>query len=91
MSIIKYDLQSKHSLIGSGQVNQQTQKPSPIVDHLWKQNQCLRHKTKGVVEGPTQWRDQRVERWHDKRMRKEGCNLGNKKLITVRLAEQGKL
>ena len=45
----------------------------------------------GEVEGPTKWRDRRVERWHDKRMRKEGCNLGNKKLITVRLAKQGKL
>ena len=43
------------------------------------------------VEGLTKWRDRRVERWHDKRMRKEGCNLGNKKLITMRLAEQGKL
>ena len=49
------------------------------------------HKTKGEAEGPTKWQDQRVERWHDKRMKKEGCNLGNKKLITVRLAEQGKL
>jgi hypothetical protein len=51
----------------------------------------LRHKTKGEVEGPKKWQDQRVERWHNKRMRKEECNLGNKKLITVRLAEQGKL
>ena len=45
----------------------------------------------GEAEGPTKWQDRRVERWHDKRMRKEGCNLGNKKHITVRLAEQGKL
>jgi uncharacterized protein YdaU (DUF1376 family) len=91
MSIIKYDLQSKHLLIKSRQVNQQTQKPSPTGDHLWKQNQGLRHKTKREVEGPTKWRDRRVKRWHDRRMRKEGCNLGNKKLITVRLAEHGKL
>ena len=45
----------------------------------------------GEVEGPTKCQDRRVERWHDKRMRNEGCNLGNKKLITVRLAEQEKL
>ena len=50
-----------------------------------------RHETKGEAECPTKCRDQRVERWHNKRMRKEGCNIGNKKLITVRLAEQGKL
>ena len=55
------------------------------------ENKSLRHKTKGEVEGPTKWQDRRVERWHDKRMRKEWCNLGNKKLITIRLAEQGKL
>jgi hypothetical protein len=30
-------------------------------------------------------------KWHEKRMRKEWYNLGNKKLITMRLAEQGKL
>ena len=34
------------------------------------------------VEGPTKWQDQRrIERWHDKRMRKKGCNLGDKKLM----------
>jgi hypothetical protein len=31
------------------------------------------------AEGPTKWQDRRVERWNDKRMRKKGCNLGNKK------------
>ena len=51
----------------------------------------LRHKTKGEAEGLVKWRDRRVERWHDQRRRKEGCNLGNKKLIIMRPAEQGKL
>jgi len=32
------------------------------------------------AKGPTKWQDQRVERWHDKKMRKKGCNLENKKL-----------
>ena len=36
-------------------------------------------------------KDQRAEKWHDKRMRKKECNFGDKKLITVRPAEQGKL
>ena len=39
------------------------------------------HKTMSAAKGPTKWRDWRVERWHDKRMRKEGCNLGNKKFM----------
>jgi hypothetical protein len=26
-------------------------------------------------------KDQRGERWHDKRIRKKGCNLGDKKLM----------
>ena len=36
-------------------------------------------------------KDQRAEKWHDKRMRKKGCNLGDKRFITMRPAEQGKL
>ena len=40
-----------------------------------------RHKTMSKAEGPTKWQDRRVERWHDKRMRKKGCNLGDKKLM----------
>jgi hypothetical protein len=64
---------------------------SPHQQDIICENKSLRHKTKGEVEGPTKWQDQRVERWHDKMMRKEWCNLGNKKLITMRLAEQGKL
>jgi hypothetical protein len=28
-------------------------------------------------------KDQRVERWHDKRMRKKGYNLGDKKLMNT--------
>ena len=55
------------------------------------EKKSLRHKTKGEVKGQKKWRDRGIERWHDKRMRKEGCNLGNKKLITVRLAKQEKL
>ena len=46
------------------------------------------------AEGPTRCQDQRAKRWHNKRMRKKWCNLGNKKLMNtqaVRLAEQGKL
>ena len=46
------------------------------------------------AEGPTTCQDQRAKRWHNKRMRKKGCNLGNKKLMNteaVRLIEQGKL
>ena len=31
------------------------------------------------AEGPTKWQDRRAERWHDKRMREKGYNLGNKK------------
>ena len=64
---------------------------SPHQQEIICENKSLRHKTKGEAKGPTKWQDRRVERWHDKRMRKEGCSLGNKKLITVRLAEQGKL
>ena len=30
----------------------------------------------GEAEGQTKWQDQRAERWHDKRIRKKGCNLG---------------
>ena len=46
------------------------------------------------AKGPTRCQDQRAKRWHDKRMRKKGCNLRYKKLMNtqaVRLAEQGKL
>ena len=46
------------------------------------------------AEGPTRCQDQRAKRWHNKRMRKKGCNLGNKNLMNTqaaRLAEQGKL
>ena len=31
--------------------------------------------------GPTNVKDQRAKRWHDKRMRKKGYNLGDKKLM----------
>ena len=64
---------------------------SPHQQVIICENKSLRNKTKGEAEGPTKWQDRRVERWHDKMMRKEGCNLGNKNLITVRLAEQEKL
>ena len=53
MSVIKHDLQLKHSLIGSGQTNEQIQKASPTGDYLWKKNQGLRHKTMSEAEGPT--------------------------------------
>jgi len=46
------------------------------------------------AEGPTRCQDQGAKRWHNKRMRKKGCNLANKKLMNTkatRLAEQGKL
>ena len=33
------------------------------------------------AEGPTKWQDQRAERLHDKKMRKKGCNLGDKILM----------
>ena len=61
---------------------------SPHQQEIICENKSLRHKTKGEAEGPTKWQDRIVERWHEKRMRKEGCNLGNKKLITVRLADK---
>ena len=45
-------------------------------------------------EGTTRCQDQRAKRWHNKRMRKKGYNLENKKLMNTqaaRLAEQEKL
>ena len=40
------------------------------------------------AEGPTRCQDQRAKRWHNKRMRKKGCNLGNKKLMNTQAARQ---
>ena len=54
---------------------------SPHQQEIICENKSMRHKTMGEVESPTKWRDRRVERWHDKRMRKDGCNLGNKKIM----------
>ena len=64
---------------------------SPHQQEIICENKSLRYKTKGEAEVPVKREDRRIERLHDKGMRKEGCNLGNKKLIIVRLAEQGKL
>jgi hypothetical protein len=30
------------------------------------------------AKGPTKCQDQRAKRWHDKRMRKKECNIGDK-------------
>jgi hypothetical protein len=38
-------------------------------------NHGFRHKIMSGAE------DQRAKRWHDKRMRKKGCNLGDKMLM----------
>ena len=41
-----------------------------------------RHKTMSEEKGLIRCsKNQRAERWHDKRMRKQGCNLGDKKLM----------
>ena len=54
---------------------------SPHQQEIICENKLLRHKTNGEAEGSTKWQDRRVKRWHNKRTRKEGCNLGNKKLM----------
>ena len=45
----------------------------------------------GETEGPTRCQDQRPKRWHDKRMRKKGCNLGDKKLMNSSNCEASRI
>jgi hypothetical protein len=61
---------------------------------LWnKEEEDDHHKTRSTIKaltrkkwmnksiGPTKCQRSKSKRWHDKRMRKKGCNLGDKKLM----------
>jgi hypothetical protein len=71
-------------------INLQTQPPL----QLWnKEEEDDRHKTRSTIKaltrkkwmnkliGPTKCQRSKSKRWHDKRMRKKGCNLEDKKLM----------